>query len=140
MSKTERILTRAEIPSDIKEFVIPDGVTKIDDMAFLDCSGLTSVTIPEGVTSIGSWAFLKCEGLTSITIPSSVTSIGSCAFRCCSSLTSVEIPSSVTSIGYGAFDDCENLIIRTPKGSHASKYAKKYNIPVKIVERADFSE
>ena len=61
---------------------IPDdgSVTSIGDVAFYNCSGLTSITIPDCVTSIGSSAFSGCSGLTSIVIPDSVTSIGDDAF------------------------------------------------------------
>lgn len=82
------------------------NVTSIGKEAFLNCSGLTSVTIPSSVTSIGSWAFRGCSGLSSITIPNSVTSINDCAFYGCSSLTSITIPNSVTSIGSSAFYGC----------------------------------
>ena len=61
------------------------------------------------VTSIGNWAFIDCSGLTSITIPNSVTSIGESAFSECSGLTSITIPESVTSIGYGAFIGCSSV-------------------------------
>ena len=37
--------------------VIPNSVKKIAPAAFLDCSGLTTVTIPRSVTSIGGGAF-----------------------------------------------------------------------------------
>ena len=43
------------------------AVTSIDDYAFEDCSGLTSITIGNSVTSIGDCAFYGCSGLTSIT-------------------------------------------------------------------------
>src|SRR5665213_1552116 len=83
-------------------------VTSIGDYAFLNCSGLTSVTIPDSVTSIGSAAFYQCSGLTNLTIGTSVTSIGVYAFEFCG-LTSVTIPNSVTSIGNDAFGDCSGL-------------------------------
>ena len=51
------------------------NVTDIGDEAFLNCTGLISVTIPEGVTYIGESAFKGCRSLTSITIPNSVTEI-----------------------------------------------------------------
>ena len=73
---------------EIKDLVIPDGVTSIGSYAFYGCTGLTSVTIPSGVTSIGSSAFSGCTGLASVTIPGSVTSIGDSAFYGCSGLTS----------------------------------------------------
>ena len=85
------------------------SVTTIGERAFLDCTGLTSVTIPNSVTSIGEGAFGSCTGLTSVTIPNSVTSIGHGAFGSCTGLTSVTIPNSVTTIGDYAFDYCTGL-------------------------------
>ena len=61
-------------------FRVPDGVTRIGDSAFFDCTSLTSVIIPKSVTSIGSLAFLGCIRLTTVTIPDGVTSIGDAAF------------------------------------------------------------
>ena len=91
---------------NMEEFVIPEGVTSIDDYAFWNCSRLKSIEIPYSVTSIGYYAFSNCDSLTSIVIPNSVTSIGDCAFYDCDSLTSIVIPNSVTSIGYSAFAEC----------------------------------
>ena len=63
-----------------KSVTLLEGVTKIGERAFYDCTGLTSVTIPNSVTSIGDYAFSGCTGLDSITIPSSVRSISTNAF------------------------------------------------------------
>ena len=87
---------------------IPGSVTNIGELAFYDCSSLTSVTIGTNITSIGFGVFYYC-GLTSVTIPNSVTSIGQDAFANCSELTSVTIPDSVTGIGSGAFFYCYGL-------------------------------
>ena len=94
---------------EIKDLVIPNGVTSIGARAFSGCSGLTSVTIPNSVTSIGDYAFRDCSGLTSVTIGNKVASIGEYAFYGCRGLTSVAIPNSVTSIGDYAFRDCSGL-------------------------------
>ena len=91
------------------DYIIPTSVTSIENSAFRDCSGLTSVTIPNSVIGIGSYAFSGCSGLTSVSLPNSVTSIGSRAFEGCSSLTSVSIGNSVTSIGSSAFFECISL-------------------------------
>ena len=95
--------------SGLTSMTIPSGVTSIGEGTFCDCSGLTSLTIPSGVTSISDYSFSGCSGLTSLTIPSSVTWIGWGAFSGCSGLTSLTIPSSVTSIGRAAFEGCSGL-------------------------------
>ena len=95
--------------SDIVKISIPNSVISIDDWAFRECSSLTSADIPNTVTSIGDCVFCNCSGLTSITIPNSVTSIGDGTFSGCSGLTSVTIPNSVTSIGGSAFSGCSGL-------------------------------
>ena len=96
------------------EIVIPPvlggcPVTRIEERAFWECSGLSSITIPPSVTSIGAESFWGCSGLTEVVIPPSVTSIGSSAFWCCFGLIEVTIPQSVTSIGDGAFSDCYSM-------------------------------
>ena len=117
---------------EVKDLLIPNGVTSIGKIVFAYCGRLTSVTIPNSVTSIGDYAFYKCSAITSVTIPNRVTSIGDGAFEgCsgmssvtignyvtiiegatfafCSGLTSVTIPNSVTSIGDYAFSKCSRL-------------------------------
>ena len=84
-------------------------VTSIGEVAFYECTSLTSVEIPNSVTSIGDRAFVSCTSLTSVVIPDSVMCIGLGAFGACTSLTSVEIPDSVTSIGAVAFGVCDSL-------------------------------
>ena len=117
------------------ELVLPSYITKINQYAFYDCTGLTSITIPNSVTSIGGSAFFGCSGLTSITIPNSVTSIGNYAFAYCKGLTSITIPDSVTSIGEHAFRGCTNLTRINFNGTKAqwSAISKgqywKYNVP-----------
>ena len=74
---------------EIKDLVIPNGVTSIGQYAFYDCTSLTSVTIGNSVTSIGQTAFRGCTSLTSVTIGNSITEIGGSAFNGCTSLKEV---------------------------------------------------
>lgn len=67
------------------------GLTEIDDNAFSNCSGLTSIIFPEGITHIGEGALYGCSGLTAITLPSTLTSTGNECFRECTGLTAVHI-------------------------------------------------
>ena len=70
-----------EIPRRVIYDLKTYTVTSIGVRAFMNCSGLTSVTIPNSVASIGEYAFCGCD-LTSVTIPNSVTFIGDKAFSC----------------------------------------------------------
>jgi hypothetical protein len=65
---------------EVKDLVIPDGVTAISDKAFEKCLSLTSVTIGNSVTSIGASAFANCLSLATIIIGDGVKTIGKSAF------------------------------------------------------------
>lgn len=94
---------------DVKNAEIPDGVTRIGNNAFYNCTSLTNVTIPNSMTSIGASAFYNCSGLTSIIIPDGVTTIGDNAFSDCTGLKSITIGNRVTSIRELVFDNCTGL-------------------------------
>jgi len=79
-------------------YMIPNGVTNIGKCAFVDCSGLTSVTIPNSVTSLGAYAFFACSSLIDITIPPGITSIEDGTFYGCTKLTRVNFPDRLTSM------------------------------------------
>ncbi len=107
-SRLKKVLNH--VPEDkLWTFIIPNGVNKIGEAAFYNCTSLTSIIIPASVTEIGSRAFLGCTSLTSIVIPNSVTVIGRSAFEDCTSLASIVIPDSVTKIGESAFAYCTSL-------------------------------
>lgn len=64
----------------LQSVVIPEGVTRIETLAFGYCRNLTSVTLPDTLQTIADRAFLQCVSLTGVIIPASVTSIGDYAF------------------------------------------------------------
>ena len=94
-------------------------VTSISNLAFYNCSGLTSVTIPSSVTSIGQLAFCYVGSLTSIVVESgnnSYDSRGGCNAiiktidnELVAGCKNTVIPNSVTSIGRAAFWVCRGL-------------------------------
>ncbi len=47
-------------------YTIPSSVKTIENDAFINCVGLSSVTIPDSVTYVGSPAFVLCTGLRGI--------------------------------------------------------------------------
>ena len=71
------------MPAGIKEIIIPEGVRRIEQNAFL-CSDadpvLTKLTLPSTLTYIGSAAFSAYTSLQTVTIPENVTFIGKYAF------------------------------------------------------------
>lgn len=98
-----------EFRDEIKSIVLREGVTRIGDYAFYDCTALTSVEIPEGVTQIGESAFSCCQSLEAVTIPGSVTEIGEGAFESCDSMMALELASGLKRVGAFAFSECFSL-------------------------------
>ena len=73
-------------------FVIPLGVTRIENGAFKWCASLQEITLPPNVTSIGKRAFFACCSLKTIILPSNITSIGADVFVGCENLQRINIP------------------------------------------------
>ena len=75
--------TLISCPSDFQgEYVIPEGVIRVESNAFSDCRDLISIKLPESLQSIGVRGFKDCP-LKQIHIPANVTSIEQFAFRGC---------------------------------------------------------
>ncbi len=115
---------------EIRNLVIPNGITSIKKCAFDGASSIISVQFPKDINSIEAYAFRGC-GFSEISIPNTVTSIGEGAFsetklksiviphnlqeinentfEKCSCLLSIDIPSNVKAIYEGAFFQCTSL-------------------------------
>ena len=110
---------RAAVIDDATEgaIVLPShngrtAITCIGDMAFYDCTNLTSVTIPNGITAIGDMAFCGCTNLTSMRIPSSVVQMGYYAFLDSALETVYVDPGTIASVS--------NLLVATDEDFDAS--------------------
>ena len=97
---------------------------------------ITTVVLPDGLTRIGNYAFLSAQ-ITSFNIPSSVTSIGNSVFHSCP-MTDVYVsfpnPTAIT-LATGAFNSnksMSNVNLHVPAGTYALYAAadgwKKFNI------------
>lgn len=97
------------IPAEVNYRMESLKVKQIDDRAFFNCQGVTSVTLPEGIISIGEQAFSHCYAMKSINIPGTVTRIEDYAFEFCEDMTSITLPRSLSMIGYSVFQQCGGL-------------------------------
>ena len=95
--------------SGLTSATFKDGMTKIPNDIFYNCSTLKNVTLPDSVTEIGSSAFRGCSSLEYASISNGITKIGDNAFALCSSLKEFTVPASVTEIDGYAFSECTSL-------------------------------
>ena len=93
----------------ITGIVIEEGINRIGDWCFANCSNAKTVSLPEGLIEIGTAAFLNCKGLENIEFPESLSVIGGTAFGHCYGLTGITIPEGITDVGYYSFYDCTGL-------------------------------
>jgi hypothetical protein len=119
--------------TSITSVTVSEGIVKIGDYAFSDCTSLENIYLPTtledlsgfrifysctslkklvlketSITELGSHICFGCYNLSQVTLPSTLTHIGERAFAYCQ-ITSITIPDSVTSISVGAFDGCSQL-------------------------------
>ena len=93
------------VKADIYSVVIKDGVRLIGDVAFQECTNLTSVSFGKDVKIIGESVFALCENLKSITIPASVWYISRGAFYGCSGMTDIYLYADPNRLIWYAFGD-----------------------------------
>ena len=81
-----------EISGDI---TIKEGTKVICQSAFLNCTGITSVSMPQSVESVVYTAFSGCSGLKTAVFPDNVKNFYGEVFYNCSSLESVTLPKNL---------------------------------------------
>jgi hypothetical protein len=120
---------------------IPDnlGITRIggDTFNYSNASNVRSVTIPNGVTTINDRAFISTS-ITTIRIPASVTFIGQEALSICPTLNNIIV--SEQNIRYSSiegilFDKYQTELIRYPSG----KTQQTYTIPNGVASIANYA-
>lgn len=108
----------------LKEFKIPENVTKIGDMAFFKTKQLTEIALPEKLKTIGKQAFSE-SGLKNITLPDSVEFAKTECFKGCCNLEEVTLPAKGFGISDGMFMSCVALkrVNNADKVVQLGKYA-----------------
>ena len=85
--------------------------------------------LPAALRSVQRETFLNLPAECFV-LPDGCLVIGEKAFADCKMLKLVEIPASVVAIADDAFEGCENVLIVTPEGSAAERYAQNHGILV----------
>lgn len=147
--KTGTILVKCPVNYYKNEVVIPEGVKKIAETAFMSCH-IKSVKFPDSLDLIEDRAFFCCDELESIDFGNSIFSIGGMysesVFSYCKSLKRITFPSQIKDIGDRAFINCINLSSVTLNegllfiGESAfsnNKALTEINIPATVQKLAD---
>lgn len=88
--------------SKVKSVTFEEGITNIGAHSVAAASKITSLYIPASVKSIGKNAFMQCTGLTSITHANA-------GFKINGKSTTVSFPDTLEIIGEGAFKQCTGI-------------------------------
>ncbi len=113
-------------------------VIGIGESAFVNCSGMSSISLPNTLTYIKKEAFNVCLGLKNITIPKNVESIGYNVFSV-TSISKITVLNPVPiSVSYDAFmypQNYNNCILYVPYGaSQAYRSASEWKKFKTIIE------
>ena len=96
--------------TNLKTFVIKEGVTTIPVNFMQNATGLESIVFPSTITTFFGYSFQGCTNLKTVEFKQgTVTTIGANAFSGCSSLTSVIFSDSIKLIDGCAFQSCTSL-------------------------------
>lgn len=94
---------------DLKKVILPEGIKKIGERAFLDCAQLESLNLPNSIDELHVACFKGCA-LKHVVIPTGLKEIPKTSFMGCSNLSDIFIPGNITSIDNTAFAGCPNLM------------------------------
>ena len=97
---------------EVKNLVIPNTVTKINNYAFYNLISLETVKILNSVLEIGDYAFYNCSKVINVEFDSNLLHIGERAFQYCK-MPNLIIPDTVVSIDDYAFYNCIKLLYVT---------------------------
>ena len=101
--------------------LIPEGTTKIEDRAFLECEELQCIRIPESVIEIGYRAFEECTALKTVTFPAGVKKIND-KFIGCTAMETIYVPAKRTDYYKKRLPaELHSLIVELPPEKKAKK-------------------
>ncbi len=112
---------------DLKRVKLSPNMQEVPALCFTGDLELSEVIIPEGITKIGEGAFVMCSKLSWLEVPDGVKIIDFGAFDHCSSLQSLYLPPSLNFMHIGALEGCPNsMAIIGYENSFAEYFCGQY--------------
>ena len=99
------------------DYAVPDGVTRIETMAFAGCSLLTNLALPDSVVEIGDATFNLCTNLTTLVIPGGVANIGQWAFGYCTRLAHLYFCGNAPVVGAHVLSNSNQTVVHYLPGA-----------------------
>ena len=116
----------------ITSITIEDGITKIGNYAFKDCTLVSDLTLPDGIKEIGYGAFDNCSSLESVSLPASVEKINDAPFYGCTKLSTISVDESnkhYCSDNDGIlYNKDKTEIIQYPAGNKSANFSVPYSV------------
>lgn len=129
--ETGLVLHRYPVGRSYTSYYTPEDTIRINEYAFAGATKLTHLTIAEGTKSIGTYAFYQCKNLKELVIPASVTKFGGYNGKNFDGMWEIDPDyKAINNENAPIMDNAtkKKVVIVTPKGSAAEKYAKKHKI------------
>ena len=119
-----------DVRDRIKKVVLGPGVQNCGEIAFENCSNLTTVEMDaDSVEGISYNAFANCKNLKSVQFSGNLKVILRCAFEGCTGLTSVTLPATLQTIESGAFACCSISSVKVAEGTAVKTWDFFYPTP-----------
>lgn len=93
----------------LKEFKIPENVTKIGNMAFFKTKQLTEIKLPDSLNSVGKACFQECQNLEEVTLPAKGFVVSNDMFEYCTALKKVNNADKIVQVDDYAFYSTTHL-------------------------------
>ena len=104
--------------SALESVSLYEGLERLDDWVFSECTKLQVCDLPSSVTSMGQGTFNYCLKLRSVLFPREMKSVPPSTFKNCKALTKFPIIGKVSEIGAEAFRGSGLQLILIPVGVH----------------------
>lgn len=95
--------------TELDEVILPDSITEFGNYVFESNTSLERVVLGNGLKKLPAGTFCRCSTLVRVELPAGLEEIGESAFFRCYAIDEVNIPTTLTMVGPYAFQYCSLL-------------------------------